>query len=104
LQKSGRPRSREQAPRADSDRYLGRPRAQANPFAPFLQKRRLTAAVSMDARFVLSGFCVGAQTVFIGVLDSTACIANFRKLGPEQKLLAHFGKTGTAIFLIQKIE
>jgi len=95
---------REQTSRQIATVGSERPLAQPNYLHPLSAKETANAAVSLDARFVLCSFCVGAQTISIGVLDSTARIADFRKLGHEQKLLAHFGKTGTAIFLIQKIE
>ena len=58
----------------------------------------------MDASLVLSGCPVVAKTtLLIGGAGRIADIASFWDLNREQKLLAHFGEAGAAVFLVQKI-
>ena len=70
-----------------------------------VDKGQLAAAVSVDASCVLSGCLIIVKTTIpIGAADRIADIASYWVLSREQKLLPHFGETGTAVFLIQKIE
>jgi hypothetical protein len=90
---------------ANRERCFERHASTQNLFRRFPQDEAANAAASMDARFVLSASPIAAQSIIlIGGVHSIAGIVSFRDLGQEQKLLAHFGKAGTTIFLIQKIK
>jgi hypothetical protein len=60
----------------------------------------------MNASFVLAGRPIVASAIPVGGAGRIADIEPFwaRTLGREPKLFPHFGKAGTAIFLIKEIQ